>query len=133
MKTCSYCGASYPDDTQECPIDQTPLAAKPAAAATATGSPPASETPRAEFEFAPLSAAQRQQDWVTLVSCGTLISADLVVSRLRAAGIDAFIPDENLMQSIGFNLNTFGFVRVQVTPDDYDQAKGLLSESRSDA
>lgn len=45
-----------------------------------------------------------------------------------AAGIVAFIPDESLMQTIGFNLNTFGYVRVQVTPEDYDTAKTVLSE-----
>jgi hypothetical protein len=25
MKRCSYCGAEYPDEIVECPVDQTPL------------------------------------------------------------------------------------------------------------
>lgn len=131
MKTCSYCGAEYPDDTPQCPIDHTPISAEPAAAAP--GPPPAADSQRAAFEFTPLSMEQRQQDWVTLLRCGTLVSADLVVSRLRAAGITAFIPDESLMQTIGFNLNTFGYVRVQVAPNDYDQSKVVLSERAPDA
>jgi cell division septation protein DedD len=126
MKTCSYCGAEYPDDIAACPIDQTPLA--DGSAAPAADSPPVPEPPRAEYEFAPLTAEQRQQDLVTLVRCATLVAADMVASRLRAAGIEAFIPDENLMQSIGFNLNTFGYVRVQVAPEDYETARSVISE-----
>ncbi len=51
----------------------------------------------------------------------------MVVCKLRAAGIAAFIPDEFLMQTIGFNVNTFGYVRVQVAPKDHDAAKAVLS------
>lgn len=125
MKTCSYCGAKYPDDTPECPIDHTQISARPAA--SAPDSPPTSDSPRAAFEFSPLTPEQRQQDLVTLVTCGTLVSADMVVCKLRAAGIAAFIPDEFLMQTIGFNVNTFGYVRVQVAPKDHDAAKAVLS------
>jgi hypothetical protein len=57
----------------------------------------------------------------------------MLVSRLRAAAIEAFIPDQCLMQTIGFNLNTFGYVRVQVTPKDYERAKALLEQSTADA
>ena len=56
------------------------------------------------------------------------MSADLIVSRLQAAGIEAFIPDQSVVQAMGFNLNAVGYVRVQVTPADYDAAKALLSE-----
>jgi len=51
----------------------------------------------------------------------------LVVCKLRAAGVEAFIPDKFLMQTVGFNFNTFGYVRVQVAPKDYDTAKAVLS------
>jgi len=125
MKTCSYCGAKHPDDTPECPIDHTAISPRPAA--SAPGSPPASDSQRAAFEFSPLSPEERQQDFVTLVRCGTLVSADMVVCKLRAAGIEAFIPDEFLMQAIGFNVNAFGYVRVQVAPKDHDTAKAVLS------
>jgi putative signal transducing protein len=95
--------------------------------ASPPGSPPPSGPARPDYEFPPLSSAERQKDLVTLVTCGTLVAADLVVSRLQAAGIQALIPDECLMQTIGFNLNTFGYVRVQVATQDYDAARDLLS------
>ena len=128
MKKCDYCGAEYPDEVDQCPIDHTSLAGRPSPETRRTASQP---EPRPEFEFTPLTAEDRQQDFVTLVRCGTLISADLVVSRLSAAGIGAFIPDEHLMQTIAFNLNTFGYVRVQVAPGDYDKARALL-EGKAD-
>ena len=130
MNKCSYCGAEYSDDVLECPIDHTPLGEPDVA--SAPGSPPASRPRRSEYEFPPLSGAGQQNDLVTLVTCGTLVEADLVVSRLRAAGIQAFIPDECLMQTIGFNLNTFGYVRVQVAPRDYAAARDLLSGTDRD-
>ena len=61
------------------------------------------------------------------------MAADIVVGRLQAAGISAFLPDENLMQTIGWNFNTFGYVRVQVSPNDYDAAKTLLTGTEADA
>jgi cell division septation protein DedD len=90
------------------------------------------ETPPAgpsqhEYEFAPLSAEDRQKDLVTLVGCRTLSTADYIVCRLRAAGIEAFIPDQNLMQWVGWNFNTYGYVRVQIAPKDYEAAKDLLA------
>ena len=122
MKKCPYCGAKYPDDVAQCPVDHTALS-DPSRRPEPTAK---SESPHPEYEFTPLSGQDRQMDFVTLVRCGTLISADLVVSRLRAAGIEAFIPDEHLMQTIAFNLNTFGYVRVQVAPGDYEKARALL-------
>lgn len=126
MLTCSYCGAEHPDGTAMCSIDQTPLA--PPTAAPAPVPPTAPDLTPTEFQFPPLTEAQRQQDLVTLVSCGTLVSAEMIASRLRAAGIDVFIPDQSLVQTMGFNLAAVGFVRVQITPADYDAAKALLSE-----
>ena len=119
MKKCPYCGAGYPDEAVRCAIDQTPL------------DPPAESLPaqprQREYEFVPLAAAEKQNDLVTLVRCRTLVAADLVGSLLRSAGIEVFLPDEFLMQSIAWNLNAFGYVRVQVSPKDYDSARNLLS------
>src|ERR1700676_3459414 len=103
MKTCSYCGAEYSDDAVECAIDHTPFE-RPGKSLPPDGQP---------------SDSDRQDDLVTVVTCDTLVKADLVVSRLRAAGIEAFLPDESLMQVIAWNLNTFGYVRVQVARKDY--------------
>jgi len=111
LKTCSYCGAEYPDDAVECAIDHTPFE-RP----TLRPEPNQPEN-------------DRQDDLVTVVTCDTLVKADLIVSRLRAAGIETFLPDETLMQVVAWNLNTYGYVRVQVARRDYDAAKALLSEN----
>lgn len=123
MKKCSWCGKEYPDEVVMCPTDHTRLDAPGKSAAPAAESAPA----RAKYSFVALSEADKQKDLVTLVTCGTLPEANLVAARLNAEGIEAFVPDENLMQVIGWNLNTFGYVRVQVSPKDYDLAKEVLS------
>jgi hypothetical protein len=65
--------------------------------------------------------------WVTLTTCRTLADADLLAAQLRAAQIPAFIPDESLALNIGWNVNTYGYVRVQVHSQDYDTARELLN------
>jgi len=84
------------------------------------------EKPRTVFVFAPLSPTQMQEDWVTLVRCGSLAEADSVAGQLQAAGLTAFIPDQFLIQNSALNL-TYGFVRVQVSPKEYEAAKELLT------
>ena len=126
MKTCPYCGAEYPDGTPCCTIDETPLSPPPAVPCP-VAHPVPKPSPRAEFEIPPLTEEQMNMDLVTLVRCGTLISADLIASQLRAVGIETFIPDQSLVQTMGFNLNAVGYVRVQVSPADYDRAKDIIS------
>ncbi len=65
-------------------------------------------------------------DFVLLLRCRTLFEADLISSWLAAAGFRPFIPDEFLMQVVCWNLNTYGYVRVQVPPKDYSDARELL-------
>jgi hypothetical protein len=74
----------------------------------------------------PLPAAQANLDFVLLMRCRTLFEADLITSRLDAAGFQPFIPDEFLMQVICWNLNAYGYVRVQVPPNNYTDARELL-------
>jgi hypothetical protein len=121
MKKCPYCGARYPDDAVVCATDQTPL--------DPPNEPPPPERKEMEYDFVPLSEAEYRNDWVTLVRCRTLLAADAVAAMLRGVGIEVFLPDENLMQAAGFNFNTFGYVRVQVSPEDYVSARNLLAES----
>jgi Putative prokaryotic signal transducing protein len=63
------------------------------------------------------------------VSCGTLIEADVIRSQLDAAGITAMIPDEFLAEAMAFNLNAVGYVRVQVSPKDYEAAKDVIEDA----
>jgi hypothetical protein len=121
MKKCSYCGAEYPDDTAVCPIDHTPFGGSDA--------PPLLPRQQTDYDFVPLSEADHGNALETLVKCRTLLEADMVASQLRAGGIEVFLPDEYLMQAVGWNVNTYGYVRVQVSPKDYVSAKNLLAES----
>ena len=121
MKKCSYCGAEYPDDAVKCAIDDTPFEVP------AEPPPPPEPPPSERYQFQTLSEEDRQKDFVTLVNCGSLPSADVIISRLRAAGIDAIVPDESFMQAMGGSLIAIGTIRVQVAPKDYDDAKELLS------
>jgi hypothetical protein len=120
MKTCPYCGKEYSDEATMCPTDHTPF--------DQPVEPPAPEPQQvAEDEFPPLTEAQKRLNLVTLIRCATLPEADIIAGRLRAAGIDVFIPDESFMQFAGGYQNAFGYIRVQVSPRDYDAAKKLIS------
>ena len=124
MKKCSYCGAENPDDAVMCAIDHTPFerpAEQPA-------SPSTPEPKKPEYRFPPISAEDREKDFVTLVTCATLPAADIILGRLEAAGIEASIPDESIMNVMGAGLGAFSFVRVQIATKDYDAAKELLSD-----
>ena len=54
------------------------------------------------------------------------MEAEVIVSQLESAGLSAFIPDQFLMQAVAWNLNTYGFVRVQVSPKHYEAAREFL-------
>ena len=124
MKVCAYCGRENSDEALncfECGTDEF------------KGEKVESGPPRPEFQFGALSAEATEKDWVTLVKCRTLPEADMIVSRLDAAGITTFLPDEFVMQNISWNLNTYGYVRIQVSPKDYEQAKEFLSPPEQNA
>jgi hypothetical protein len=103
MKECSYCGRENPDDAANC-----------------------SGCGLDEFKSAPVAEVATPDDLVLLTTCTTLPEADVLVSRLGAAGIKAFIPDEYLMQNMSINPGAFGFVRVEVSQENYPAAKDLL-------
>ena len=106
MKKCTYCGQESVDDAANC-----------------------SGCGLEEFEADKPAQPEKmddQEDFVTLIRCQKLIDADLVATKLGSAGIETFIPDEHLMQTIGFNLNTYGYVRVQVRRKDYANARETL-------
>jgi hypothetical protein len=127
MKHCAYCGKENDDDAVSCrecgteEFKEAPRADKPAESMT-----PEPEIVATKLEFMSLTPQEMQMDVVNLMRCRTLGEADLLVAQLEAAGIHAFIPDQFLMQNIGFNLNTYGYVRIQVSPKDYEAAKEVL-------
>lgn len=88
--------------------------------------PPATGASKIVFE--PLKADELNHDWVTLTRCMTIFEADAIAMRLRAAEIPVFIPDEFLMQGISFNTITYGMVRVQVPPSQYQEACDVLQD-----
>ena len=109
MKKCAYCGRENSDDAVRC-----------------------SECGTDEFKTEArdtLPELDEQEELVTLTTCQRLTDADMVLGKLASIGIEAFIPDEFLMQTIGFNLNTYGFVRVQVRRKDLEAAKTLVAGS----
>jgi hypothetical protein len=82
-----------------------------------------------DFDFDPLKSEQLGYEWVNLIRCATVVEADSVAMTLRAAGIPVFIPDEYTMQAFaGLNAIGLGFVRVQVPPSKYDEARQVLTE-----
>lgn len=84
---------------------------------------------KAQYKIGQLPAEVNDQEWVTLVSCGTMLEADFLRARLESEGMPVFIPDENLMTAAGWALNAYGYIRVQVKPADYDSARAFLCES----
>ncbi len=136
MKKCDHCGFENDDDEACCSecggtgfssaIAPAKTESKPTQIETDDEQSPAEPT-QPEYEFSPLTPADRQKDLVTLVTCRSLVAADFVVSRLAAAGIEAFIPDKSVMQWTGWNFNTYGYVRVQIAPKDYEAAKDLIA------
>jgi hypothetical protein len=97
MKRCSYCGAEYPDEINECPIDETPMP-QPVA-------PQVDEPKQDRYEIPPLSKTEMGKDWVMILCPHTESEAHIVLSRLLVAGIRARL------------------VRVK----DYDHARELLN------
>jgi hypothetical protein len=94
---------------------------------------PKSESEPSKLEFMTPTQQEMKMDMVTLIKCRTLMDADMIVSQLDSAGIPAFIPDQFLMQNIGFNVNTYGYVRIQVSPKDFEAAKEFLLAPAQDA
>jgi hypothetical protein len=128
MKICDYCGRQNEDEAIkccECGTQEFKISA------AETNIP--AESPTHGWKFKELTPQEMQMDLVTLFRCRTLTEADMIVSQLHSAGIFALIPDEFLSQAVSWNLNTYGYVRVQVSPKDYESAKEFLLASPGQA
>jgi putative signal transducing protein/zinc ribbon protein len=132
MKKCSYCGKENADDTLFCRECGTEFRSFVSAATPAEPVPPKQESASAELQFVTPTPQEMEKHLVTLLRCRTLVEADLLAARLESAGIRTFLPDQFLMQSVGWNLNTYGYVRIQVSPSDYEAAKEFLSATGQD-
>jgi len=133
MKKCPYCGKENADDASHCRECGTEF--KSPAYTDTPAEPETSEHESASdnLQFVTPTPEEMERHLVTLLRCRTLVEADLLAARLESAGIRTFLPDQFLMQSLGWNLNTFGYVRIQVSPNDYEAAREFLSEPEPDA
>jgi hypothetical protein len=68
-------------------------------------------------------------DLVTIAHFNAPSWADLVRSRLEAAGIEAFLPDEGLAQTAQVYLAGAGGYRVQVRDEDEARARAVVAQS----
>ena len=125
MKICAHCGRENGDEAGHCGECGTQEFKTPAV--DVPDMPPRSAP--LKWEFSKLTPEDMKMDLVTLMVCRTLMEADMIVGVLGSADIPAFIPDEFLMQAVSWNLNTFGYVRVQVSPNDFESAKRVLLAS----
>jgi Putative prokaryotic signal transducing protein/zinc-ribbon domain len=133
MKKCTYCGKENSDEALHCSECGTEFKSPTSVDTPAEPETPQTETASEKLQFVTPTPEEMEKHLVTLLRCRTLVEADLLAARLESAGIHTFLPDQFLMQSVGWNLNTFGYVRIQVSPNDYEAAKEFLSEPGQNA
>ncbi len=126
MKVCNYCGRENEAAATHCRECGN---AEFKSAGSVPPTPPVERETPVKFIPRTLSSSERQQSFATLQTCRTLEEADWLVTQLDAAGIEALIPDEGLMQAAAWNANTYGYVRVQVPTWQYDEAVEFLKDS----
>lgn len=66
---------------------------------------------------------------ITIANFGTLMEAELLKLKLASFGIEAFIPDELTAGVAPHIFATKSGVRVQVSPEDADQAKEVMGKT----
>jgi hypothetical protein len=121
--TCEWCGRENSAEAVTCHECGTPIRSQKAEAKIRPTIP---KPQKARWAFRTLTPQEMKLDLVILLTCRSIVEADVIVGQLESIGISAFIPDEFLAQTMAWNLNAFGYVRVQVSPKDYEQAKDFL-------
>jgi hypothetical protein len=137
MKSCDYCGRENEDqavyccecggqefknpseESQEEPREADQPAKSESTASDTSTEPKPTEPSQSRWTFRKLTPAEKKLDFVTLLTCENAAEAHMVVGQLESAGICAFIPDEYL---------AFGYLRVLISPKDYELAKDFLTE-----
>src|SRR3954467_8781614 len=104
MKACAYCGRDNDDSVTRCrECGQENFQSKSVHPVAQSEESVSSEA----FQPRLLSDEERQQAFVTLKTCRTVDEASLLQAQLKAAGIEAFLPDEALMSTLAWNTNGF--------------------------
>jgi hypothetical protein len=68
------------------------------------------------------------RDLTVVRSYWNLVEAELAKGALEAAGIEAFLFDDNMVRMDWFNANAIGGVKVRVDPQNVDAANRILDE-----
>jgi hypothetical protein len=126
MKKCNYCGRESDEGNRVCA--QCGAEEFRSLSADAADSLASDQPLEPKYRIPELPPNAEAHDWVTLVKCGHMVEADGLCAHLNGVGIETFIPDENLMLTVSWGLNVYGYVRVQVKPAQYDRARELLHE-----
>jgi hypothetical protein len=79
----------------------------------------------------PDSAPSEDHGLVTLSTAPDLAAARLMQGLLQSAGIDCFIPDENLLSQASCLGGIVGGLRVQVRAADRERAQTMLDDYRT--
>jgi hypothetical protein len=70
---------------------------------------------------------------MTVAVFETLPDAQIAVGRLEAEGLSAYLADSHLVQTDWLYAIAIGGIKVQVAPDDAEQARAILARDDSDA
>ncbi len=73
------------------------------------------------------------RDLIVIRSYWNLVEAELAKGVLDAAGIEAFLFDDNMVRLDWFNANALGGVKLRVDAANVEAANRVLDESVSDA
>ncbi len=77
------------------------------------------------------SKAEEFRDLVPIRTYWNLLEAELAKGLLAAAGIDAFLFDDNMVRLDWFNANALGGVKLRVDADMVEEANRVLEENVS--
>jgi hypothetical protein len=77
------------------------------------------------------SEAEEFRDLVPIRTYWNLLEAELAKGLLAAAGIDAFLFDDNMVRLDWFNANALGGVKLRVDADMVEEANRVLEENVS--
>lgn len=72
------------------------------------------------------------RDLVTVRTFWNLVEAELAKGLLDAAGIEAFLFDDNMVRLDWFNANALGGVKLRVDPDNAAEANRVLEEAAAE-